>query len=219
MKSFFKTIVMAICCCMTMVQFSSCLSDKENSNSSLLTAQEAAKYLQDTQGSFSGKQRLLYYTKNKMGFDSIAIDSVMQVPLVVNAADSLGRLRLSAKFIAKSISNNEKLAQALENMPDFSVNIKMVPYRAFENDVLYAYQFVPYQGLSFDVTYDDGTHHHVMFDFALSLTFAGGTFNALGVYSPKEKAIEFCLLPYRFTIDEKTTAYCTSTVLQYYGTK
>jgi hypothetical protein len=58
-----------------------------------------------------------------------------------------------------------------------------------------------------------------MFDFALSLTFAGGTFNALGVYSPKEKAIEFCLLPYRFTIDEKTTTYCTSTVLQYYGTK
>lgn len=221
MKSFFKTILLAACSCMLMFQLASCLSDSDNSsNSTVLTPQEAAHYLQTVQGTYVGKIKLYHYVKNIYGGDSVAADSVTNYTMHINASDSMAYLTVPARLLAYTTKSNEKLSKAIAKATDPSLKFKLLPYRGFDDDSRYmSFQFIPYEPLSMDVSYDEGETHNVSLKFSLNTTFANSNVNVMGIYSTSDRMIEFMFIPYEYQMDGKNNYYAAKSVFDFYGKK
>ena len=82
-----------------------------------------------------------------------------------------------------------------------------------------SFQFIPYEPLSMDVSYDEGETHIASMKFSLNTTFANSNVNVMGIYSTSDRMIEFMFIPYEYQMDCKNNYYAAKSVFDFYGKK
>lgn len=213
-----KYILWVLCPTLLLLFMASCLGNDDNKSSATLSEQEAAHYLKAAEGNYIGSAFIHYYTRNRFNMDSIASDSVKYVDLRISAADSCGIITMPARLLAFTLSDgHDMLRKGLENGGYFTMKMKLAPYRITSDGTYYAFQFTPYEGLSFNVNYEDGSTHKVTMAYRYSTTFDSQLVNTTGIYGTQERALEFYLLPYTITVDDSSPIYLINSVFHYYA--
>ena len=215
-----RTTLLWMLCFAMMLSVTSCLKDDSKNSATGLTSEEAAQYLKTVQGTYTGKNLLHYYAKNRMGVDSIAVDSTMNSRCSITASDSTLTLNVSPKLLLHILTNkDEYMEKALAKAPDCTVKVKLYPYRVSDNTSYYGFQLMPIEGMRVKYTYEDGSEHSILMAFQLSSVIENQSVASLGLYSANDRALEFFLIPYNYTIDDKTLYTATRSVFHYYATR
>ena len=206
---FFTLMIVSACaCCMT-----ACLGDDQDLESNVYTSAEAAQILRQMKGDYNGTFYIQYVEQTAES--GIKRDSVLNVPLRLTDTDSIAHMYFPVKLLAKAISGNDKVKEAVAALDAQAFDIKVVLVKTTSSQY-YAYYPVPLDNFTFNVNYEDKTHE-VTLTFTSSLYHNYQYYYAQGQYYIADKAIAFYLLPRQMTLDGTTTVSLVSCPMLYVG--